>query len=103
MGEKSYQNECSICFELLTDRSKDVGVLECNHKFHMECIYEWFSTANSNFKCPNCFVQRDIVAIIPQEGADLCKYHETPPADVVLETVRNKRKKRKKLRTRKTQ
>ena len=71
MSEKSFQNECSICLEPLTDRSKDVGVLECNHKFHMSCIYGWFSQANSNFKCPNCFVQRDIVTIIPSETTPL--------------------------------
>lgn len=94
MTEKSHLNECSICLELLTDRTKDLGLLECNHKFHMECLYEWFSEANSNFKCPNCFVQRDIVAIIPKEGTDINQIQKKSPKSMVRRQVRRRLKKK---------
>lgn len=41
---------CSICFE-----SFDINTsytLECNHKFHTNCIMKWFRNKNST--CPLC-------------------------------------------------
>ena len=99
MTEKSYLDECSICLEPLTDRSKDLGLLECNHKYHMECLYEWFSMANSNFKCPNCFTQRDIVAIIPKEGTDITQMTDVPAKSIVHRQVRKRLKKKRQRKT----
>jgi hypothetical protein len=43
------QNDCSICIEPLTKiKSKE---LNCKHKFHIECIQNWY---NVNHTCPIC-------------------------------------------------
>ena len=41
---------CAICLEDYKDND-NLGKLQCNHKFHYECINNWFS--NSNI-CPLC-------------------------------------------------
>lgn len=40
---------CSICYEDLTD---NVHTLECGHKYHCNCIINWFRNDHSN--CPLC-------------------------------------------------
>ena len=40
---------CSICYETFEKQS---WILECNHKFHTECIMKWFR--NDNSSCPLC-------------------------------------------------
>ena len=66
-------DECPICFDLL-DTTQEVCTLECNHKFHLECLIDWYRRPNSNYKCPNCYVHRDIILIentrkvIPKEN-----------------------------------
>ena len=55
-------DECPICFDLL-DTTQEVCTLECNHKFHLECLIDWYRRPNSNYKCPNCYVHRDIILI----------------------------------------
>ena len=43
-------NDCSICFEPLTE---DVRIaLPCGHRFHKDCIEQ--SLASTRGKCPNC-------------------------------------------------
>ena len=46
---------CTICLEPLTDNYK---VLSCNHKFHMNCITQWYNTKKS---CPVC--RKNIVSL----------------------------------------
>ncbi|KAK9063853.1 hypothetical protein SSX86_017725 [Deinandra increscens subsp. villosa] len=41
---------CSICLEEFGENEK-VGMLECRHKFHSECITSWLLSKNS---CPMC-------------------------------------------------
>ena len=60
----SCTDECPICLDSLESVDQDVGVLECDHRFHMQCLYAWFSQAQSNFKCPCCSTQRDIIKIV---------------------------------------
>ena len=59
--------ECSICFEPL-NKKKDVYILDvCNHKYHRECISEWYNKPGSGYKCPECYIQREIIQVIPAE------------------------------------
>merc|ERR1712014_345121 len=41
-------DNCSVCFEAET---KDTITLPCLHRFHTECIEQWF---NHNCRCPTC-------------------------------------------------
>lgn len=43
----SYDAECPICLEKPCDIAAP-----CTHKFHEECLYQWFRT--NNFTCPIC-------------------------------------------------
>jgi len=45
---------CSICYEPLEniETSNKIYSLECNHKFHTDCIMKWFRNKNSS--CPLC-------------------------------------------------
>lgn len=84
------QEECCICFYPI-DSQKDIGLLECGHTFHMECIYDWFSQKNSNYKCPICFIQRDIIEIIPKGSVKKESKIET-------KTEQKSKKKRRRLK-----
>lgn len=57
---------CAICLEDYRDND-NLGKLQCNHKFHYECIDNWFS--NSNIICPLC--NTDYQLNIPIESHDL--------------------------------
>ena len=59
-------DECPICLEYL-DNKMDIVIFECKHKFHLNCINKWFSKPRSNYMCPNCYVQRDVIEIIPKK------------------------------------
>lgn len=43
---------CSICYDDLNENVKPTYNLECNHKFHTDCIIKWFRLNNDN--CPLC-------------------------------------------------
>tara|TARA_Y100000590_G_C15593442_1_gene967031 strand:+ start:570 stop:1076 length:507 start_codon:yes stop_codon:yes gene_type:complete len=45
---------CIICLEGFNQSNKDDYILECNHKFHTNCIMKWFRSNNSNGNCPIC-------------------------------------------------
>jgi hypothetical protein len=45
---------CSICQTDFED-SDEIPKFDCNHLFHKECIFKWFSEkGKDNNKCPNC-------------------------------------------------
>ena len=48
------ENICSICYESLENNeiTNKIYNLECNHKFHTDCIMKWFRNKNST--CPLC-------------------------------------------------
>lgn len=54
------QVTCAICFHEL---KRHIAVLECNHRFHLGCLTDWYNQPNCNYKCPMCFVQQEIVTI----------------------------------------
>ena len=66
--------ECPICFEFL-DSLLDIAVLECKHKYHLNCLSSWYARPKSSYKCPLCYVTRDIVKIIPKK-LELSKKNE---------------------------
>ena len=49
MEENNTIDQCPICLENISDNSY---TLECNHKYHTECIVKWFR--NNNNTCPLC-------------------------------------------------
>ena len=49
MEENNIIEQCPICLEDISDNSY---TLECNHKYHTECIVKWFR--NNNNTCPLC-------------------------------------------------
>jgi len=52
-GEKECENcLCTICLEEMNN--KKVYKLDCNHKFHKDCIDEYKRIKKIRIKCPNC-------------------------------------------------
>tara|TARA_Y100001970_G_C13888374_1_gene677385 strand:+ start:471 stop:767 length:297 start_codon:yes stop_codon:yes gene_type:complete len=58
-SSKNY-DECVICLE---DLKNNVVVLDCNHKYHYDCIQSWYLKKNV-LKCPLCRCESEIVNII---------------------------------------
>ena len=50
--DSNINETCAICLVDLND-SNDY-VLSCQHKFHTECILNWFRSMNGNGNCPLC-------------------------------------------------
>jgi len=48
----SYNGVCPNC--KLPGRSCPLVVGQCNHNFHVHCIYRWLDTVNSKGLCPMC-------------------------------------------------
>jgi hypothetical protein len=63
MESKSF---CSVCFTNVQKKSQ-LKTLECNHKFHMKCIWKWL------IKQPTCPVCRREVSSLPSYN---CPYNE---------------------------
>jgi hypothetical protein len=49
-GEIDYDNLCPICYDQIEVNTS--YTLECNHKFHTDCIVKWLRSEHSN--CPMC-------------------------------------------------
>ena len=60
--EEEDKDECPICFELL-DKHLDVAILECRHEFHLSCLTKWYKKPKTQYKCPCCYVPRNILTI----------------------------------------
>ena len=44
---------CSICIsEIDNIDHHDIFTTQCNHSFHINCIFPWF--CSNNLTCPNC-------------------------------------------------
>ena len=54
VNREGANNECPICLETVSEKF----VLECNHAFNKNCLYNWVETSlqNNSFKCPLCNV-----------------------------------------------
>jgi hypothetical protein len=46
----TFNKDCSICLDNFEDNDKTV-VLDCNHRFHRDCILNWFK---KELNCPLC-------------------------------------------------
>ena len=52
--ESNITETCAICLTNLNGSTKDDYILSCQHKFHTECILNWFRSMNGNGNCPLC-------------------------------------------------
>jgi hypothetical protein len=43
--------ECSICYEMMDQETREVVVCPCKHEYHHRCLLEWFKRGSS---CPLC-------------------------------------------------
>lgn len=60
--EDLQKEECSICLDYL-DKSKEIAILECNHKFHLKCYLLWKNSGKTySNHCPLC-LKKDIEII----------------------------------------
>ncbi len=66
------QDKCQICQDYVTDNLYQVNC--CKHKYHIECIKQWFAISD---KCPNC---RSTIE------KELLKINEV---NIVLKQIRN--------------
>ena len=54
ISKSNAETACSICQSDFED-SDEIPKFDCNHLFHKECIFKWFSEKRKdNNKCPNC-------------------------------------------------
>mmetsp|Transcript_87389 Transcript_87389/g.154984 ORF Transcript_87389/g.154984 Transcript_87389/m.154984 type:complete len:177 (+) Transcript_87389:51-581(+) len=51
-AHNTYDSECAICMESFIV-GELLRTLPCKHRFHAECVDQWFSTT-SNITCPIC-------------------------------------------------
>lgn len=64
------EETCLICMESIDDSLH--WSLECNHKFHTECIIQWFRRGNDT--CPSCRDQGNIDALDHQDSFARASY-----------------------------
>lgn len=75
MSVSSLENECAICFEDL--EKYDIAILNCDHKFHYNCIKKWINKSNKfNKVCPLCNIEGEIINI---EKKDMSKPNSPVP------------------------
>lgn len=57
------KEECSICYDQLEPRSKEISLTQCYHAFHTECLDLWKQNS-----CPNCRADRtNTITIKPSD------------------------------------
>ncbi|EYU41051.1 hypothetical protein MIMGU_mgv1a024926mg [Erythranthe guttata] len=42
---------CAVCLDALCQKNNNIGVLECKHEYHSDCIKKWLRVKNF---CPMC-------------------------------------------------
>ncbi len=60
--QNSTFSKCSICFSEYDD-NEDISVLNCGHKFHTKCIFDWLKSSNDNSKCAFCNTKLECFAM----------------------------------------
>jgi hypothetical protein len=66
--ELSNHSTCRICFEDYVEK-EEIGILQCKHFFHNECIQEW---GKRKPNCPYCDIEIPVVSNEPS-----CKKQKT--------------------------
>jgi hypothetical protein len=64
MSYNNFDGECIICFEPLKKIGEEIAVLDCNHKYHFNCIRKWINKSSINNSCCICEKNNEIVNII---------------------------------------
>lgn len=49
-----FDNLCLICYDTLEDGINKVVTLQCNHKYHYDCILATYKSLNGKKQCPYC-------------------------------------------------
>ena len=64
-------NECSICFEAITEATGH-AILGCSHQFHLMCVVRWFQEQDGPSSCPFCRHEVGLLDNVPiyPEGDD---------------------------------
>ena len=74
----SEPEECGICMEPLNE---PVTQLNCRHKFHKDCICQWFrGSERRKFTCPMCRAPSTISEINRLCGVYMPPQRELPPS-----------------------
>jgi len=58
---KMTEETCAICLEILNDNVYTIP--ECNHKFHNNCMIEWYRRLGSDCGCPLCRSSPDLTSL----------------------------------------
>ena len=66
------ETTCAVCLESLDDNIYTIP--ECNHKFHNNCIIEWYRRLGSDSGCPMCRSHPEGTSFYTKRGVvSLCK------------------------------
>lgn len=82
------ENECPICLEQYTNN--ELFYLECNHKYHKNCIYDWINkNINSDITCPLCRGVHDKIIKYNNKYYIYDKYENVIIIEIVNTTISN--------------
>ena len=64
------KKDCAICLENLYSENnlKKPVILKCEHKFHPNCLYQWF---HKNSTCPLCRIKCNIISISKKDSLNI--------------------------------
>lgn len=52
--EEFDEERCTICLDTFGSDEQNILTLDCGHKFHKNCILNWFRRRDSSGNCPLC-------------------------------------------------
>lgn len=63
MSYNNYEGDCIICFEPLKNPGQEIALLDCNHKYHLQCVKNWIQKSSLNNSCCICEKNNEIINI----------------------------------------
>ena len=63
MSYNNYEGDCIICFEPLKKPGQEIALLDCNHKYHLQCVKNWIQKSSLNNSCCICEKNNEIITI----------------------------------------